>query len=982
MADPIQGDLFADAGNPPERTVESAAPQRVFVDWNRPLLKHAVAHLASNWSGGILDLSSHLVVVPTRHAGRRLREALALHTAGSGAVIPPLVVPPDFLVSADRIQDIGSVASTAEALLAWIDTLRSLKTHQFRDLFPVDPVEHSFTWALHTASNLIELRRSLAETGFLIADAAEKLATSGIETKRWHQLAALEESALEKIAICGLLDPETSRIRAARAGTPPPGIERIHVLGVADPLPLALEALARYSAMLPTEVLIYAPADHADAFDPWGRPLANAWGERSIDIPKSDTTLHPAATPEAQAAKVLELLASYDNEQAPRTVAVCLPDATVTAPLRKAFESRALGTFDPGGQALKLHEIYYLLSTFAQLFQSRSMTAFAELIRCPDLAKALHASLDEGNASSIDRTLKAFDRLQAEHLPESIDDAASLIGSSKSAPAEILKQILRWLDEFDSGNLDDVLPRFLGFAYSQRRFRADQPECRRYHDVARLLEQHLETTTHAAADALENSEHIELLLHLLQSGSIYPERESSDIDLQGWLELLWEDAPHVVLTGFNDGQVPEAVVGDPYLPNTALAALGLRDNNHWLARDAYYLTAILESRREHGRSDIVFGCLASDATPLRPSRLLFRCPDENLPSRALQLFHGTADNENSREAPAAWTRSWQLKPPALPDPDAFAESLGVTAFRTYLACPTRFYLSHGFGMDSVEIDKMEMNAMDFGNLCHEVLNRFGRDGSMRDSDNASAIVEFLTREAENLVCDRYGKAHSVPVMIQLESAKQRLAWAAEKQAELRREGWKIETAEWIMHEPEPWKIGGTAIHGIIDRIDRHEETGALRIIDYKTTFKPVTPLDAHLSTFGRIEDPEAWPDWAMTNDAEGTLCAWSDLQLPLYLHAARARYPDATDAKFSCAYFNLPRAVAETDLLPWDNLDEKLLEAALRCAEGVITSIGNREFWPPSESIPFDDFETLFFGEAAQAIDEKYFLETIEQPTP
>ena len=85
-----QDELFA--------TISGGADERVFLDWSTPLLDSAVAHLVGDWSGdwsggwsgGLLDLSDQLVVVPTRTAGRRLREALAAYVARhDAAVIPP-----------------------------------------------------------------------------------------------------------------------------------------------------------------------------------------------------------------------------------------------------------------------------------------------------------------------------------------------------------------------------------------------------------------------------------------------------------------------------------------------------------------------------------------------------------------------------------------------------------------------------------------------------------------------------------------------------------------------------------------------------------------------------------------------------------------------------------------------------------------------------------------------------------------------------
>jgi ATP-dependent helicase/nuclease subunit B len=73
-------------------------PKRDFLGWDAPALDTTVAWLARDWEGGgSLDLSDHLVIVPTRQAGRRLREGLARHAAtrgGDGAQSPRHVMRP------------------------------------------------------------------------------------------------------------------------------------------------------------------------------------------------------------------------------------------------------------------------------------------------------------------------------------------------------------------------------------------------------------------------------------------------------------------------------------------------------------------------------------------------------------------------------------------------------------------------------------------------------------------------------------------------------------------------------------------------------------------------------------------------------------------------------------------------------------------------------------------------------------------------
>ena len=66
-----------------------------------------------------------------------------------------------------------------------------------------------------------------------------------------------------------------------------------------------------------------------------------------------------------------------------------------------------------------------------------------------------------------------------------------------------------------------------------------------------------------------------------------------------------------------------------------------------------------------------------------------------------------------------------------------------------------------------------------------------------------------------------------------------------------------------------------------------------------------------------------------------------------------------------CGYFNLPVALGETGVKLWDEgASAWVLEAALRCAEGVAERVRGGAFWPPAERVEFDDFEELAIGGA------------------
>ncbi|MBL7077385.1 MAG: PD-(D/E)XK nuclease family protein, partial [Kiritimatiellae bacterium] len=187
---------------------------------------------------------------------------------------------------------------------------------------------------------------------------------------------------------------------------------------------------------------------------------------------------------------------------------------------------------------------------------------------------------------------------------------------------------------------------------------------------------------------------------------------------------------------------------------------------------------------------------------------------------------------------------------------------------------------------------------------------------------------------------------ALPIRMALHAAQQRLEAAAHVQADLAADGWEIIEAE----QDFEYDLGGLTVHGKIDRIDRHRDSGALRVVDYKTTDGSKKPTDSHLAA----QRPDT-PEFAQINVA-GKAKRWTDLQLPLY--AVLGVAPSETPPE--PAYFNLPRAVTETALLPWPTFDAELAASAFECAEAIAEKIRAAVFWPPAERVDYDDFESLF----------------------
>ena len=946
-------DLFA-APEPAERQVTSH-----FLGWHRPLLELATDHLSRDWESGPLDLSRLVLIVPTRNASRRLRECLAIHASQKKTgVLSPLILNPDDLLVPPS--DALPTATKAESLAAWIEVLLEADLPSLTHLFPVEPVAQNFSWALATAKELLSVQSLLGEGAHNASYAAKVLGGQDIEPERWQELAQLERATFRKLEKAAKQARVTARRQAIDSWTMPDGYDQLILLGLPDPPPALEPLIDRVTRTLPVQILIHAPESEAEHFDWLGKPL-DTWSERPLTIP--DESIFQCSSPSAQADRACQLLQDHDAPH--QLAAIGVPDPEVIAPLQKSLASKAWASFDPAGEPLSRQGICHLLRTLRDLSGSRLLATFRDLLRIPGIAESAGSfQVPEGkNAFPPDAILEAFDAFHESHLCESISDALSILDNVKRNKALIVRS-LQWmnahLDALEKEPLSTALPHFLSEVYQNLKIEDED----RFATITQSINQ---TISDIATLTLPNSsgaERFQLFLSLLEEQVLASKRLPEAIDLPGWLELPWEDAPHLILTGCNDGLVPESIQSHPWLPNQARLLLGLRHNASRQARDSYLMAALIASRKDHGQLDLLFGRVNSQNDPLRPSRLLLATPTEQLPDRVNLLFRET----ESDSVPLPWKMAWQLTPP-VPDPKRF-QKISVTAFSSYLDCPFRYYLQYGVKMREPDLDRMELNPRDFGTLTHDVLEDFAKTPAAT-SDSAKEIRECFDDLLTTKLTNIYGTRLSAPLLIQASSIRQRLNWWADHEAQSRVEGWTIlETETYLAPKETPFSLGNMPISGMIDRIETHPDHG-LRILDFKTKKKPTPVIKAHLRALKRSEKPKDFPTWQLTS-LKGKAMLWTNLQIPLYLLALANRFP-----KQDCVsgYVQLGASKGDIHFDLWHTLDHELLESAEKCALGVIESIQKQVFWPPTAKPNYDNFADLLFGDPLTAINFSHLKE-------
>jgi ATP-dependent helicase/nuclease subunit B len=962
VASSVQSEFDLDSPAPPAQLT------RHFLGWDKPLLTAAVDFLCRDWQGGLLDLSHLAVVVPTRNASRRLRESLAIRAAeNNSGVLPPLILNPDDLLTLE--QPAYPTASKAEALTAWIEVLLSTNLADYPQLFPVAPVESNFSWALATARDFMQVQSLLGEGAHNATYAAQVLATHDLEPERWAELARLENQVNDILAKNGRQSHNATRREALEKFHLPDNCTRLLLLGLPDPPP-ALEPLVnRLAQQTPTEIVIHAPESEAALFDPFGRPAPD-WADRPLPI--AEDSIHCCANPAAQADWARNRIATHPPHQAPSRVAIGIPDPEVSAPLHRELAALSLETFDPSGRPLAGHGLCHLLQTWQALTLSKSLADFRELLRCPGVAEAAgdHAKPAGTDAFSAARMLTQFDDFNERHLATTFAAAHEIL--PQLTPEKRGRQLDRatltrglawaqhWLQVFERKSLASALPEFLTEVYSH----AGGTRSDDFQQASELLGTTLGELADASLAKRSSAEQLQLFLSLFAEQMLTAHRPEQALDLVGWLELPWEDAPHLIVTGLNDGLVPESIQGHPWLPNRARQALALRDNGQRHARDAYLLTALLASRETGGQVDLLFGRTTGREDPLRPSRLLLATDPADLPARVRLLF----DSQSSEATALPWTMGWQLTPPA-PAEDQF-QKLNVTAFAKYLDCPFRFYLSSGLHMEALDLNRSELNARDFGNLTHRVLEDFAATAAAESSEEKE-VAETFDDLLSDLLTTTYGSSRSVPLILQEEAIRQRLRWWAEHEARQRDEGWKIlKVEDYLAPKDEPFTLDGMPISGMIDRIEEHPKLG-LRILDFKTKKKPTPVQKAHLAKIKGADQDHDLPAWSLLDHGpKSKPHRWINLQVPLYCLALAERFPAR---QLVAGYVQLGQAKGDIALDLWEDLDDTLLTSARHCALGVIAAVRARKFWPPNDTPKYDDYRSLLFGDPVGAVQSSEF---------
>jgi len=899
----------------------------LFLGWDQPW-----ANLFAAWLEREPErLRRRLVVAPTRESGRRLRERLVSQAAlnGSGAILGPrMATPEDFFRPAEVMPD-------AIRWAGWLAVLRETKDDEVASLFPSGVADKDDGWHLAVIRQIEQARESL------ISGNADFAAVAGIlleENDRWSELAQLEHRVVSLWKKWGWADPvQAKRVRALNPVCPQ-GVDEIILAGVTDPTSLAVEAWRRLAEQnVPITVLVGAPAGLQQAFDDWGRSRPEFWSDRSQHATPEPTVSLVAADAVALAEAVVQACVGRSNGG----VAVGVCDSTFAPAVARRFQEAGWLTYDPEGIPLAKDGWPELLEALAAALDSPDdHAAIARVARHP----AVWADWLQGYGAK--RSIAALDEWEVENAASNaaatIERLCASQQDAEKAVGELLAKVHRFAQAASAGGTDAFESKLREW------FQAGAPEA----------------ASHALGEMdswrrLGNTDFsLSLRLSWLATslGLVSRSSDSSDavLALQGWLELPFDPAPHLILAGLHEGSVPEAPPADPLITEAVREKLGLRDRKTRLAREAFLYTAMVEGRRNTGSVTVVTAQVDAQGEPCKPSRVLLQAGRDRLPKRVLHFVREKPDVP--LQPTPAWSRGdWKLRPPAGAAANKEWSHVSPSTLKLYLACPTRFYFAKVLGWERFEPFNGELVAAGFGDLIHSVLREWGNDTAAREIADAAKLkacwLDLLKRQAN----ERFGASASPSIRLQLMSAEERLVALAEQQAEQRQAGWHVLEVERQLNGLI--KLAGLPVNMKVDRIDQHDD-GRVRVVDYKTGKTSEDPRKAHLRVWSEESCPASLGPLCVVRSVRGgeKSYGWADLQLPLYAAAVQRHL--ALDTPPEVYYALMPEAVGDTEFVPFEKLNEKIVNA-LQWAEEAARRIVAGVFWPPAPEVKYDDFAAL-----------------------
>ncbi len=335
---------------------------------------------------------------------------------------------------------------------------------------------------------------------------------------------------------------------------------------------------------------------------------------------------------------------------------------------------------------------------------------------------------------------------------------------------------------------------------------------------------------------------------LLAGVSVRPVwRKHPRLSIWGTLEARLQRADRMILGGLNEGTWPGELKPEPWMNRQMRSDFGLPPLERRIGQSAHdFVQAAAGGEVFITRAEKVAGA------PTVPSRWLFRMEalvGKGLPEASRYLDWAAALGSTGRTAPI-------LPPAPKPPLAARPKKLSVTQLETWMRDPYALYAHKILNLRVLDPVDDRPNAATKGTLLHEALEKFlEEDGALRGEEGLKRLIATGRRVFEPVLSQPTVYAFWWPRF-------ERIAqWFVDNE-ENRACTFDVAAIEKWAEAKVPHQ--DFTLVAKADRIDRHRETGALTIIDYKTGniptkkrveagFAPQLPLEGWLAARGAFE---------------------------------------------------------------------------------------------------------------------------------
>ena len=957
--------------------------KRCFMGRSRPILPEAVKLLlARDEEVTIWDMSNVLVALPGAQAARRLLRLL--HDEASRA--QKTLKEPKILTPAKLLEELyvplSKIASPMQSYFAWIQAASMMLEDDKKALAPkAGATDRPMTWA-GIAREAQRARTAATAECLTLNKISHKCAgLPGVcDDKRWRALANLELIYLANLAAVSLTDRDEARMAALDSQSVSCG-NAIYLIGAQDLN--GLERAMLHALASSVVAVIPAPPEEQGKFDEAGSLQVNLWQDMLIPIP--DTLLRFVDGPAEEAAGIVEDVAALDGRFASEEITIGIGDEAAAESLARRLAVLGLPSFSPFGRPLSRVRPATLLGVVRDYLHTPTARTFAALARHPDLEAWLTARRDEAQEFTggepkytaeedadvaAEKALPLLTHLDTYRskclttgLPTGPDDDPSVEKIARDCIAaaaehvQVLVTALQSSQEKPISEWAEPIMALLQEVYQDTQI-TDDAEGRQFERGLIGLQtilQGMKDLPPTLSPSVSGAEALAFVVSQAEAERLPSEPASGrGLEMMGWLELALDDAPVLLLTGLQEGCVPASTGDDSLLPDSLRRELGLADDRRRAARDGFLLRQMIETRStEDQHFHLIVPRRGADGDPRMPSRLLFACAPEEA-ARRVARFTDRAQDATAALPLFVGGTTRNLTPPLPVKPEPPLSEMTVSAFADYLACPYRFYLRHVLKLKEQDDSMDEMDPRRFGNLLHECLKNFAKQGPVESVD-AGEIRRFLRGQLEAQSKRFFGAGPSRVVQMQVRQAGRRLDAFADWQAQSASEGWTVQSDLSEKELTAFIDVDGQdfMIRGRLDRVDYHAASNQYRIIDYKTGDAVKGPEEKH-----RKRDPKI-DEWK-----------WKELQLPLYrillfqnnvtldqMPPGEIGYVLLSSDLSPITYPERGKRSGGSGFVPlsWEQADH---DSAIGAVKGVIRNVRASHFWPPADPPPFPPSRT------------------------